>query len=58
MTAPHVCADPFHHAEAAEDFEHYCGHRVFEWPCGWTIDDHDFEDCDGLTVAELEESTR
>jgi hypothetical protein len=53
---PHVCADPFHLAENAETFEHRCGHQVFEWPCGWTADDHDYEECDGRTVAELEEA--
>jgi hypothetical protein len=57
VTRPPVCPDPFHrNIDAADTFDHRCGHQVLELPCGCVIDDHDFEECDGLPVAELEKT--
>ncbi len=58
LRRPPVCSDPFHLPENADTFDHACGHQVWEWACGCARDDHDFEPCDGLPVAEMEESYR
>lgn len=61
MTRPPVCQDPFavHRHDLADVYEYPCGHQFDRLSCGCiTADDHNTEPCDGLTVAELEESTR
>jgi hypothetical protein len=56
---PPVCVNPFAHLpDNATTDDHRCGHQVWTLPCGCVVDDHDYEPCDGLTVAELEESNR
>ncbi len=56
LPRPPLCPDPFHLPENALTSDHHCGHQVWEWSCGCVRDDHDFELCDGMAVAELEEA--
>ncbi|GAA0494153.1 hypothetical protein Ade02nite_20630 [Paractinoplanes deccanensis] len=57
MIRPPICQNIFAHLpDNADTFEHACGHQVLELPCGCVIDDHDTEECDGRSVAELEET--
>jgi hypothetical protein len=55
---PPACPNPFNHLPyAADTLDQPCGHQYDIRPCGCVLaDDHDSEDCDGMSVAELEDS--
>lgn len=49
------CLNPFNHFVAGvEDLP--CGHQVETYACGCRCNDHEHEECDGIPVADLEES--
>jgi hypothetical protein len=51
------CLNPFQHLrDLAVTHDHDCGHQFDVLPCGCVVDDHQTEPCDGMLIAQLEES--